>query len=133
MKRNIGASARAVIGSGLLLFLGSGCGSSDGLATVTGTVRLDGKPLSGALVQFTAEGLPPSSGKTDENGNYELRRTRSASGASIGKNRVSVRTFREQGSKTPAVTVPAKYNARTELVKDVVAGRNKIDLELTSH
>ena len=133
MRRNIGSTARAVIGAGVLLFVGTGCGRSDGLASVTGTVRLDGQPLVGAQVQFTVQGQPPSSGRTDDNGYYELRRTRSASGATIGTNRVFVRTFRDLGDRILPETLPARYNTRSQLVYDVKDGSNQIDLELTSH
>jgi hypothetical protein len=133
VKRNIGSIARAIIGAGVLLFVETGCGRSDGLASVTGTVRLDGKPLVGAQVQFTVEGQPPSLGRTDDNGYYELRRTRSVSGAAIGTNRVIVRTFRDLGNRIQPETLPARYNTRSQLVYDVKAGSNQIDLELTSH
>ena len=133
MKRYLGVTARAVIGAGVLLFLGTGCGRSDGLAVVTGTVLLDGKPLAGAQVQFTVEGQPPSYGRTDANGNYELRRTRSVNGAAIGSNKVIVRTFRDLGNRIVPETLPARYNTRSQLVYEVKSGSNRIDLELTSH
>jgi hypothetical protein len=120
------------MGAGVLLFLGTGCGRSDGLASVKGTVLLDGKPLAGAQVQFTVEGQPPSYGRTDTNGHYDMRRTRSVSGATIGSNRVIIRTFRDLGNKILPETLPARYNTRSELVKDVREGSNRIDLELTS-
>jgi hypothetical protein len=132
VKRIIGSRARAVIGAGVLLFIASGCSRDDGLASVAGTVRLDGKPLAGAQVQFTVEGQPPSVGRTDDNGYYDLSRTRSVSGATIGSNRVIVRTARYQGNKLLPETLPAKYNTRTQLVYEVKAGSNQIDLELTS-
>jgi hypothetical protein len=133
VKRYFGSIPRAVIGAGVLLFVGTGCGRSDGLATVTGMVRLDGKPLAGAQVQFTLEGQPPSYGRTDANGYYEMRRTRAVSGAPIGTNRVMVRTFRDLGNRILPETLPARYNTRSQLVYDVKAGSNRIDLELTSH
>ena len=132
MRRKVGSMVRAVIGAGVLLFVGIGCGRRDGLATVTGTVRLDGKPLAGAQIQFTVEGQPPSLGRTDADGYYEMRRTRSVSGATIGTNRVFVRTFRDLGDRILPEALPARYNTRSELVYDVKPGSNRIDLELTS-
>ena len=132
MKRNIGSLARAVIGAGVLLFVGTGCGRSDGLASVTGTVRLDGKPLVGASVQFAVPGQPPSWGRTDDNGSYELRRTRSVSGAAIGTNQVKVSTYRNLGDRILPETVPARYSTNSELVYEVKPGNNRIDLDLTS-
>ena len=132
MRRNLGSIPRAVIGAGVLLPFAIGCGYPDGLAGVTGTVRLDGKPLAGAQVQFTVEGQPPSLGRTDDNGYYELRRTRSVSGAAIGMNEVKVSTFRDLGDRILPETLPARYNTRSQLVYDLKAGSNQIDLELTS-
>ena len=131
MRRNLGSIPRAVIGAGVLLLVATGCGRSDGLASVKGTVLLDGKPLAGAQVQFTVEGQPPSYGRTDADGNYELSRTRSVTGATIGTNRVIVRTFRDLGNRILPETLPARYNTRSQLVYDVKAGSNRIDLELT--
>src|SRR5262249_38299295 len=102
------------------------------MAGVTGTVRLDGKPLVGASVRFTVQGQPPSWGRADDNGYYELRRTRSVSGAAIGMNEVKVSTFRDLGDRIEPETVPARYNANSELVYEVKPGNNRIDLELTS-
>ena len=56
------------------------CGIAGIVATVTGTVTLDGQPLAAAMVRFQpASGGAPSAGTTDSSGRYELRHTRSAS------------------------------------------------------
>jgi len=132
VKRNISSTARAVIAAGVLLPLAIGCGYADGMAGVTGTVRLDGKPLVGASVRFTVQGQPPSWGRTDDNGNYELSRTRSVSGAAIGTNQVKVSTYRNLGDRILPETVPARYSTNSELVYEVKPGNNRIDLDLTS-
>src|SRR5262245_42177646 len=59
--------------------------------TVEGTVKIDGKPLAGVVVQFVPEGetrLPGSSGVTDERGHYTLTCENQRSGAVVGKHRV---------------------------------------------
>lgn len=119
------------------MFLLFGC--ADGkVAPVSGTVKLDGKPLKGALVTYTPqEGGRPSFGETNEEGYYELTYTREQQGAEIGKHDVSITTFREGGgygggAEGAKETVPSKYNSSTELVKDVPSGGATIDFELDS-
>lgn len=118
----------------------AGCGGSSGpeLATVEGTVTMDGKPLQDAQVTFRPEQGAPSFGRTDENGYYTLSFTRSREGAEIGKHTVEVSTARSADPDAdPPVegrpeTVPARYNVDSELTKTVEAGHNEIPIELSS-
>ena len=58
----------------LSLALG-GCGSGDDrpeLGQVTGTITMDGTPLTGTVVVFSPDNGRPSRGKTDAEGKYEL-------------------------------------------------------------
>lgn len=69
----------------------SGCGSGNGLAPVTGRVTLDDKPIEGAAVLFQPDsGGVPATGVTGANGEFELTTSGLGSGATIGKNGVSV-------------------------------------------
>jgi len=113
-----------------------GCGPSN-IGTVSGTVTLDGQPLPDALVTFTPiEDGSPSSGRTDANGSYTLRYTRSIVGAEPGEHVVSVSTYTEgdPDAEPPipevAEKVPAKYNEKSELKQTVTKGSNTIDLAL---
>jgi hypothetical protein len=113
-----------------------GCsqGGAD-LGQVEGTVTLDGQPLANAVVEFQpeAEGRP-SMGSTDSSGHYELMYTRDTPGAMIGKHRVRIElsdSDDEPGAE-PALAVPEKYNAETELSEEVAAGSQTIDFTLTS-
>ena len=129
----------------VLLLCFCGCpGSSGNVGWVDGVVTLDGDPVAGATVRFYPETGRGSSGKTDTNGYYELRYTRSEMGAIIGKHKVTITTEAattgsyEQEEKKEArarvASIPKKYRDRekTELVKTVESGSNTIDLELTS-
>jgi hypothetical protein len=128
----------------LLISLG-GCGSGR-FAPVSGTVTLDGKPLPNASVNFQPaeskdSGLA-SAGKTDASGRYNLRVVvNNASGAVVGKHRVSISTLKEDdptkdlppGTLPPKDPIPARYNAKSELTFDVPAGgTSKADFTLTS-
>src|SRR4051812_43631275 len=58
----------------LLVMSFAGCGKTDAeLAPVTGRITLDGRPLANADIVFQPEGSkPPSAGRADANGRYEL-------------------------------------------------------------
>jgi len=133
-----------------------GCGRrGPKLGNVTGRVTLDGQPVAKAIVTFAPlESGVASSGITNEDGTYTLT-CPLGRGAVVGKHRVYVRT-QAPGAASAAQTVdeddplyghemyaslrapvfvdpiPARYNDKSELVREVKAGKNVIDLELTS-
>lgn len=127
---------RAMLPAIAFLFLG--CSSDNNVAGVDGTVKLDGKPLKGALVKFTPQaGGRPSYGRTDDAGYYELAYTNDQEGAEIGKHSVSITTYEDTGGyedegKGSEEKVPAKYNSQTELVEEVPAGGATINFDLDS-
>src|SRR4026207_1545244 len=92
----------SLIGAAVLL---AGCGESGPpMGTVTGKVTLDGKALNNALVTFTPEGgATPSTGKTTEEGQYELIYM-DRKGALVGNHTVAVTVLAE----TPATITEMK-------------------------
>ena len=120
----------------------SGCGAASDqpeLGTVHGVVTMDGKPLANVIVAFEpVAGGRASMGKTDAEGSYELVYSADAKGAVVGSHRVTITA--ETGatdeepdpSKEAENTIPAKYSTETTLNKEVKAGDNTIDFELTS-
>ncbi|MBN9523878.1 carboxypeptidase regulatory-like domain-containing protein [bacterium] len=128
------ANPRRVALAAAVGFLVVGCGRDVG--EVSGKVTLGGKPLPGAWVTFQPEnGARPSVARTDDSGRYELVRTEKVKGAAVGKHKVSITTSGEsddEGKKSQVVAekVPARYNVKSELVREVKAGRNKIDFDL---
>jgi hypothetical protein len=126
---------------GLLLvsFGFTGCGSPPPdnlpkLSKVTGSVTYDGKPLPDALVTFVPDSSRPSSGKTDESGNFTLMFNDKLEGAAVGKHKVTIMTPMVPSSPTslPPPRIPAKYNVNSELTEEVKSGDNVIDFTLTS-
>ena len=108
-----------------------GCGESGPhLATVEGTILVDGKPVPGLFVEFQPEGGSPSIGETDESGFYRLRFSRERWGAEVCEHQVRIMADEDGGGRRGKDRLPAKYNAKTELKRDVVDGRNIIDFEL---
>lgn len=103
-----------------------GCGGRTGLpelATVQGTITLDDEPLQGATVRFQPKSHGRACyGKTDEYGRYELVYVDDVEGALTGLHTVSISTYPER--------IPARYNRKTELVRDVAAGSNTFDFAL---
>jgi hypothetical protein len=127
----------------LWLSLAVGCGS--GLASVTGTVTLDGKPivggpdLRGTVSFFPASGAGvPAVGIIDEKGRYELS-TGSQSGVSPGSYYVAIvatRIIIPEPGATPSgrPITPAQYgnSQESKLRAEVQQGSNTIDFELVS-
>ena len=110
-----------------------GCGrAGPSLASVEGTVLVDGKPVKGLFIEFQPEGGSPSVGETDGSGHYELRFSRERWGAEIAEHTVRIMADEEGGGRAGKDRIPAKYNDRTELKREVVAGGNTIDFELES-
>lgn len=124
----------------------SGCSSSDQpeLGQVNGVVTLDGEPLIGAVVTFMPTAGRPATGTTDENGSYELTYIRDTRGTKVGTNKVSISMGEgtedeaelegddadQSKLKNGPVSVPAKYNTKTELVAQVESGENTFDFHL---
>lgn len=112
----------------------AGCGrSGPELATVSGTVTLDGKPLPKARLEFQPVGIgSPSYATTDAKGHYELTYALDRPGAMLGKQTVRITTFRQLpgGGEIPE-RVPAEYNSETTLEREIASGHNKFDFPLT--
>lgn len=119
-------------GLGLAVILACvGCGpSGPPLATVEGTILVDGNPMQGLFVEFQPEGGSPSIGETDEKGFYRLRFSRERWGAEVCDHKVRIMADEDGGGRNGRDRLPTKYNAKTELQREVKAGRNVIDFEL---
>lgn len=107
------------------------------LGSVTGVVTLDGKPLAKAEIQYFPQlgdpnkpnlNISSSGGITNDNGEFELTYTAYAQGAVLGKHRVQIICYDKEGKQL----VPANFNVRSELYREVKAGSNKEVFELKS-
>ena len=122
------------------LLVAAGCGpAGPKLGAVSGTITLDGEPLPLATVEFQPKfaGGVPSYATTDTSGRYTLRYTVKRWGAQLGPHVVRITTYRdEQGDGQPRRQIPerlpGRYHEQSELVREVVAGENKFDFELSS-
>jgi hypothetical protein len=118
---------------GLLLAM-MGCGPGE--ATVSGTVTLDGKPLEEGNIAFRplpALAKSEARGGPIKDGKYQVK-------ARPGQNRVEITATRVVPGKKDSFgtplresIVPEKYNAKSELTKEISAGgANEFNFELKS-
>ena len=130
--------AAIVLFCGALYWLSSSMMSTRSLpdlGKVSGVVTLDGVALQGAIVTFQPVGAEEpgsrrssSVGRTDQEGRFTLTYVRDVPGAVVGTHKVSVQAPLATGKET----LPARYNARTELTEEVKAGNNKFEFKLES-
>ncbi len=102
------------------------------LGLVSGTVTLDGRPLSNATVRFTPAGPGRTSqGTTDATGRYELRYLRDIRGANRDRHTVRITTASEENGGRELL--PPRYHSRSQLETCVRSGTNDLDFDLRSH
>jgi hypothetical protein len=128
-----------------------GCGqdaNAPKLVPVSGTVTLDDKPLSGAVLTFTPTGDTRgggATGRTGPDGKYTLKEPRGGSGAVAGAYKVVIsKRVMPDGSDVPAdynvpemdsparETLPAHYSSpeQTTLIKTVPPEGGTVDFAL---
>ncbi|MDZ4686430.1 MAG: hypothetical protein SH850_15280 [Planctomycetaceae bacterium] len=139
-----GVSLRTFLVYATIPVLCLGCGKADGpeLATVSGTVTLDGKPLPHVNIRFIPEkeGGSPAYGGTNADGKYKLMFSQDRAGAMLGMHRVEIEPREPEigensdpkAAAAQAVTIPAKYLERGALTADVKQGANTFDFALDS-
>ena len=108
--------------------------------TVTGTVRLDNKPLpTGSIAWIPVEGTPGpgGGGGINSEGKYEIKR-----GLRPGRYRVEIRSTRTLARKVLNPTIPSElvdeevslipeqYNTKSREIREVVPGSNVLDFDL---
>ena len=116
----------------------AGCGSGN-RAVVTGTVTLDGMPLENGAINFypTAGNKGPTAGSGIVNGHYRIE---GAKGVAPGTNRVTISSSQKTGRKLVsrdgdamdelAEAVPPKFNRKSTLTCEVLAGENELNFDL---
>ena len=119
----------------LAAFAVAGCGQSAPLVPVTGTVKLDGKPVDGALVTFrpASGGLNAvGTGTTNAQGEFTLRHVERGAGIPAGEYKVTLST--ERSDREGAEIFPAKYHnpEETILTASVPEGGKSFDFTAQS-
>lgn len=122
------------------LLILTGCGESGpDLASVTGHVTLDGKPIANARVEFSPSEGRTSVGTTNAEGVYELQYSIEKAGAVVGSHNIKITTERAATGGEGSVTLmpgskellPPIYNSNSNLIEEVTPGENIIDFSLS--
>jgi hypothetical protein len=131
----------ASVSASVLFLAAAGCGPN--AARVSGTVTLDGQPLTTGNVSFHPDGDSgaPAYGQIDAQGRYSLS-TGSDAGLPPGKYVAVVvatkdppKPYDATGAEIPPIPItPAKYSqvSTSDLRVDVKSGQNDIPLALQS-
>ncbi|ADG70041.1 hypothetical protein Plim_4234 [Planctopirus limnophila DSM 3776] len=126
----------------------TGClGVSDApaLGLVSGTILMEGEPVSGVRVTFHPDQGRPAFGITNASGQYELTYIRETRGCKVGHCRVVLGSGEEGLDNTAAEGdgtaqfetaadekgLPAKYTTASTLEAEVKPGKNVINFNLT--
>jgi hypothetical protein len=116
----------------------AGCSSQESLPVVEGAVTLDGQPLESGLIRFVpVDGLTPTADATITGGKYSAQVPAGEKQVSISAPKVVGQQKMYDTPDSPTADIvdellPAKYNAKTELVFKVVPGTQTRDFALLS-
>jgi hypothetical protein len=130
-----------LLASFLIFTVGCGGVPSAGRLPISGEVQLDGKPLDQGMIHF--EPAPDLKKRMDAgavitNGKYQIDADH---GLIPGKYSVSISSYvkgpaSDDPMKAPAVApkerIADKYNTKSTVAVDVVAGKNKFDFKVES-
>jgi hypothetical protein len=147
VNRILAASLGRGPGLGLALALGvfaTGCGSGGPtMGRVSGTVKVDGQPLTKGTVTFIAtDGKSPNAtGALDSSGQYTLQTTEPGDGAVVGSYKVAISDVDANVMNTavPGMPPPVQKSAISKIYLDgntsgltatVESGRNTKDFDL---
>jgi hypothetical protein len=125
---------RLIILSIAVLLIPAGCAKRPPQGVVSGSVSLDGAPVKTGVIRFV-----PIDGKTTTAGG-EIKEGKYMVTAPVNKFKVTINAAEPSQQGAPInddaplarELIPAKYNARTELVLDIQAGQNQRDFQLNS-
>jgi len=121
---------------GVLLLPAIGCGGGN-TGTVTGVVKIDGEPAPGLEVTFTPAGhiAGVALGTSQEGGHFVLIQGRGNKRIPIGKYRVSVTGSPDAKSNKLARLIPKAIRSSndTPITKEVAAGKNEIEINVTTN
>ena len=129
----------------------AGCSEDATTASVSGIVRLDGKPLPLGIIRFIPSAGRPASGEIQSDGTFTLGTYGKKDGALIGKHRVTVTAIQSDAPVADPIArqnvslntkrnpnlkrlVPTRYNGPTSsrLTFEVKPGQNHAEFDLTS-
>lgn len=122
----------------IAILLATGCSNKDQLevAPVSGSVTIDGKPLSSGVVIFTPGQGRAAKGVISSSGTFELSTYQNNDGAIVGSHGVAVVPLQAgEGDEVVSTKIPPKYHSAlgSGIVLQVKAGAaNEFPIELKS-
>jgi hypothetical protein len=93
----------------LAVLLGAGCDSRPARVPVSGTVTIDGQPLTSGYVRFVPQHGRPASGPIDSNGNFKLTTFDDNDGVILGQHQVEVIAVANPSGSVVRYLTPVKY------------------------
>lgn len=119
----------------LLLAVASlvGCSNRDGLVPVSGTVMIDGKPLTKGQVMVIPSGHRPSVGVIDENGRFTLSCYKPGDGVPVGTHPMAVTALEQIDDRSIRWFAPKKYadQYNSGLTMNVEGAKDDMQIDLT--
>lgn len=126
-----------------LLVTATGCG--DGLGQVRGRLTVDGTPApAGLILEFQPQSKagPPSYGRTDGDGRFELWQSGNKKGLVVGPClvRISIPPVDTSGRGRPpsqpdelrTLVIPDRYNTASNVTFDIKRGLQDIDIDVVT-
>ena len=117
----------------LVILVQSGCGST--AHNVSGTVKLDGEPISEGHIAFVTEGGGGGGGAIT-NGQYTVAVTPGKAKVQITADKMQPLPPGEKGmygkKEELRSYIPSKYNTETELKADITGPTSNLDFNLKS-
>lgn len=116
----------------------TGCGPSDGLVEVGGTVTFDGAPIPEGRILFRmTDGDQQAYSEVIENGKYLIRVAPGSARVEITASRLIPGKFVEVNPGEPEqvgeMYIPEKYNSRTELTATISGATESQNFDLTAN
>jgi hypothetical protein len=115
-----------------------GCSPDSGKGTISGTVTLDGQPLTSGLIRFVpADGRTPTAEATITDGEFSAQVPVGEKQVSISAPKVVGKRPAYQTANSPMIDIvdellPARYNVSSQLKLNVAGGRQTEDFKLES-
>lgn len=123
----------AAIGIWAAAVLLPGCDSGPRVVPVSGTVLIDGKPLTHGVVQVIPDGGRAAVGDIQSDGRFTLTTFKSNDGCILGEHRVAIIAHETLGAGSQRWHAPKKYIDPTtsELTAAITGPTNDLTLSLT--
>lgn len=118
----------------LVTVLGAAVGCDSGMIPVHGTVTVNGQPAAGLQVTFAPtdpQTGTSATGFTQTDGTYTLHYPGEKVGAPAGEYVVEIAAAETDMPAGKRLSIPAKYNAQSELRATVAPGQPQHDFQLT--